>query len=158
MVWGGAGLAAVQVAVPPVAEGVTAETFAPAPPLFVSVRFTVTAWPMLAVDRVAEKVVAASAAGVWTVTAAAAAGVALTGCPELTSVPLAVPDSERLPAEVGVQVHVKARFAPPAIGWGSTGETAPQVAAAVPVTEVVREVMFATPAPPFVTVKVTVTA
>jgi hypothetical protein len=69
MVCGGAGLAAVQVAVPGLVVGVTDVTLALVPPLFLRARVRFTAWPTLAV--VGEAVsVGASTAAACTVTEA----------------------------------------------------------------------------------------
>jgi NAD/NADP transhydrogenase beta subunit len=64
-----AGLAAAQLAVVGLRVGVTAVTLALAPPLFLSARVRVTAWPVLAVVGNAVSV-GASTAAACTVTAA----------------------------------------------------------------------------------------
>ncbi len=138
--------------------GVTGATFvALAPPVLVTVKVSVIAWPVLTVAGVAA-MVALSAAEVCTVTTAEAAGVALRGAPELASVPEAVPLSVRLPAADGVQVHVKSVNWPDPMIWGGAGLTAVHVAVAVPLFDGVTAEMLALAVPPFVSLNVRVTA
>jgi len=101
---GRAGVAAPQI---PEGDAVTVETLADAPPLSLTVSWTVNTSPILAAAGFPTTAIEAeSAAGISTVTDAAKDGLALTGCPEFASVPAAVPLRMSPPALVGVQVQL----------------------------------------------------
>jgi hypothetical protein len=151
------GLAAVQLAATPVADGVTVVTLAEAPPVLVTVRVRESCWPVLAVvTPPPTAMVAVSAALLWTVTLAGVA-VAFTAAPELASVPLTVAPRLRDPVVVGVQLQVKVPEPPPAIAW-LAGLAAVQVALAVPPTVGAAAPALAVACPVLFTVSVKETA
>ncbi|HMA47380.1 MAG TPA: hypothetical protein VKP11_09305 [Frankiaceae bacterium] len=151
------GLAAVQVAATPAAEGATEVTFAAAAPVLLTVRVSDNTWPVLAVvTPPPTAMVAASDAGLCAVTLAGVA-VALTVAPEFASVPLTVAPSARDPVVEGVQVQVNVPDEPPAMDW-LAGLAGVQVALAVPVLVGVAAVAFAAAWPVLFTVRVKVTA
>jgi hypothetical protein len=152
-----AGLADVQVAATPVAEGVTEETFADEAPVLVTVSVSDTAWPVLTVvTPPPTAMVAESAAGLCAVTVAAVA-VPLTVAPELASVPLNVAPSVMDPVVDGVQLQEKVPDPPPAMTW-LAGLAPVQVAVAVPALVGVAATAFAAAWPVLFTVRVRVTA
>jgi hypothetical protein len=98
-----------------------------APPVLESIRLTVVVCPVLTMVGLAEKLVAASTAGVCPSTLAVEALTGPTAAPELASVPLTVAPNVSVPVADTVHDQVKVPLLPPPMDWG-TGLADPQVA------------------------------